>query len=138
MTLFTTGIPIIYYGTEQAYSGGNDPANRESLWPNFNTSHELYLFIQRLVEARKKYAVGLQTQVQRYASDNFYSFSRDSVLVCLTNTGGSTITISMPYLPYTVGEVICNVLDSNDCLTVQSSGINVVMTGGLPKIYVPK
>ena len=26
------GIPCIYYGTEQGYNGGNDPANREDLW----------------------------------------------------------------------------------------------------------
>lgn len=26
------GIPFFYYGSEQAYSGGNDPQNRESLW----------------------------------------------------------------------------------------------------------
>lgn len=26
------GIPFVYYGTEQYYSGGNDPQNRESLW----------------------------------------------------------------------------------------------------------
>lgn len=28
MTLFTQGIPIIYYGTEQGYNGGDDPKNR--------------------------------------------------------------------------------------------------------------
>ncbi|TCD66626.1 hypothetical protein EIP91_001093, partial [Steccherinum ochraceum] len=26
------GIPIMYYGQEQGYTGGNDPANREALW----------------------------------------------------------------------------------------------------------
>jgi alpha-amylase len=26
------GIPFYYYGSEQAYAGGNDPQNRESLW----------------------------------------------------------------------------------------------------------
>lgn len=26
------GIPFVYYGTEQYYSGCNDPQNRESLW----------------------------------------------------------------------------------------------------------
>jgi len=31
------GIPIIYYGTEQEFSGCNDPNNREVLWPtNYN------------------------------------------------------------------------------------------------------
>ena len=26
------GIPFYYYGSEQAYAGGKDPGNRESLW----------------------------------------------------------------------------------------------------------
>jgi alpha-amylase len=30
--LTATGIPFYYYGSEQAYAGGNDPQNRESLW----------------------------------------------------------------------------------------------------------
>lgn len=36
------GIPIVYYGTEQGYSGGNDPANRESLWPNYNVNYIIF------------------------------------------------------------------------------------------------
>jgi alpha-amylase len=31
-SLTSQGIPFVYYGSEQYYSGGNDPANRESLW----------------------------------------------------------------------------------------------------------
>lgn len=30
--LTSRGIPFFYYGSEQAYAGGNDPQNRESLW----------------------------------------------------------------------------------------------------------
>lgn len=30
----TDGIPIVYYGLEQGFSGGSDPANREALWPS--------------------------------------------------------------------------------------------------------
>lgn len=30
--LTSRGIPFYYYGSEQAYAGGNDPQNRESLW----------------------------------------------------------------------------------------------------------
>jgi alpha-amylase len=37
------GIPCIYYGTEQAYNGGNDPANREDMWRvPFNDYYVLY------------------------------------------------------------------------------------------------
>lgn len=44
-SLFGVGIPIIYYGTEQAYHGGNDPENREPLWTNMNTNSEMYKYI---------------------------------------------------------------------------------------------
>ena len=33
---------MIYYGTEQGYSGGKDPDNRESLWPNFDVNNDIY------------------------------------------------------------------------------------------------
>ena len=37
------GIPCIYYGTEQAYNGGNDPANREDMWRiPFNAYYIVY------------------------------------------------------------------------------------------------
>ena len=46
-TLYSTGIPIVYYGTEQGFNGGTDPNNREPLWPtNYNNSTELYQVIQ--------------------------------------------------------------------------------------------
>jgi alpha-amylase len=31
-SLTSRGIPFVYYGDEQYYAGGPDPANRESLW----------------------------------------------------------------------------------------------------------
>ena len=139
LTLFTTGIPIVYYGSEQGYNGGADPANRESLWPNYDTSHDLYKFIASYVGVRKAQKVYNYTQVQRYSTSNFYAFTRGNVLVCLTNNGGSsTVTYTLTYLPYTVGQTICNALSSSDCLTVTSAGITVSLTSGLPKVYVPK
>lgn len=50
-TLLSEGIPIIYYGTEQGFNGGNDPDNREPLWiSNYNQSSTLYqvIFIEPL------------------------------------------------------------------------------------------
>jgi len=40
--LTAQGIPFYYYGSEQAYAGGNDPGNRESLWQDMDTSAHLY------------------------------------------------------------------------------------------------
>jgi len=58
LTLLMTedGIPCIYYGTEQEFSGGNDPANREVLWlTNFVESGQTFQHIATLAKIRKKY-----------------------------------------------------------------------------------
>jgi len=55
--LFTEdGIPCLYYGTEQDFAGGNDPANREDLWATgFNTKGDTFRFIQKLTGLRKQH-----------------------------------------------------------------------------------
>lgn len=139
MTIMNIGIPIVYYGSEQGYNGGNDPANRESLWPNYNINSELYAFIQTLVTTRKSQNIATTSQIQRYSSKDFYSFSRGNVLVCLTNVNnGNTVSVSMTYLPFENGQTVCNVLNPSDCLIVSGGALTVTMTQGLPKVYVLK
>jgi alpha-amylase len=92
-TILSRGIPIIYYGTEQGYGGGADPANREDLWrSNFNTNSDLYKALAKLVGARKS-AGGLagNDQVHLYVVGNAYAFSRaDGKLIVLTTNAGSS------------------------------------------------
>ncbi len=50
------GIPCLYYGTEQDYAGGNDPANREPLWwSNYATDGATFRWIARLTRIRRAY-----------------------------------------------------------------------------------
>ena len=50
------GIPTVYYGTEQAFEGGNDPANREPLWwSGYDRNGDLFLHTQSLIALRKAY-----------------------------------------------------------------------------------
>lgn len=45
-TILADGIPIVYAGQEQHYSGGNDPYNREATWlSGYKTTSELYTHI---------------------------------------------------------------------------------------------
>jgi alpha-amylase len=85
------GIPILYYGTEQGYSGGADPANREDLWrTSYNTSAPLYQAIKKLTAARKS-AGGLASNdhIHLYVSSNAYAWSRagGNLIVLTTNAG---------------------------------------------------
>ena len=79
----------MYYGTEQYYGGGNDPANRESLWNDMNTQSDLYQIIAKVNAQRKHSQIWDQEWVQKYSSSNFYAFSRGKFLVALTNSNNT-------------------------------------------------
>jgi len=53
--LFTEdGIPCLYYGTEQGFLGGNDPAYREPLWwSDYDTSGDLFQHVAALTHLRR-------------------------------------------------------------------------------------
>jgi len=65
------GVPCIYYGTEQGFSGGNDPANREPLWwSDYRTDGELFQHIAGLTRVRRTYpALTRGSLVFRWTSD---------------------------------------------------------------------
>eukprot|EP01100_Stratorugosa_tubuloviscum_P000829 TRINITY_DN1186_c0_g1_i1.p1 TRINITY_DN1186_c0_g1~~TRINITY_DN1186_c0_g1_i1.p1 ORF type:complete len:461 (-),score=187.26 TRINITY_DN1186_c0_g1_i1:105-1487(-) len=135
--LYSAGIPIVYYATEQYYAGGNDPNNREILWPNFNSKSDLYLFLNSTIHYRKKYQVNNYSQIQRYSTHDFYAFTRGNTFVAITNQQ-YTLSYTITYHPYSEGTRLCNVLSTNDCVTVQNNSFKITMTNGLPKIYYPQ
>ncbi len=48
------GIPCLYYGTEQGFEGGNDPANREPLWWSaYDTTGDLFGHTAALSRVRR-------------------------------------------------------------------------------------
>ncbi|HUQ01858.1 MAG TPA: alpha-amylase family glycosyl hydrolase [Kofleriaceae bacterium] len=58
------GIPCVYYGTEQGFAGGVDPANREDMWrgnpgkgyPAFDTANAHFALVKDLIALRKERA----------------------------------------------------------------------------------
>lgn len=65
----SVGIPIVYYGAEQYYAGGDDPQNRETLWTNLNKNSDMYLYIATVNQARKKMQIWNYDQVERYVDN---------------------------------------------------------------------
>jgi glycosidase len=50
------GIPCLYYGTEQDFAGGNDPANREPLWwSGYSRDGETFRWTSRMARWRRTY-----------------------------------------------------------------------------------
>lgn len=69
------GIPSIYYGTESAFSGGEDPHNREMM--DFEARPDMRAYVQGLTSLRNG-SEALQHGAQRemWADDAVYAFSR--------------------------------------------------------------
>ena len=112
MALTSIGIPIVYYGAEQYFAGGNDPHNREILWRNLNTNTDMYQFIETINKERKKHEIWKHVQIERYVDTQFFSYSRGQFLVCLTNLATGIIHRSVTYHPFTTGQVVCNIFNS--------------------------
>ncbi|GJN72265.1 hypothetical protein PLICBS_006337 [Purpureocillium lilacinum] len=91
--LLARGVPILYYGTEQGYAGGADPANREDLWRSgFATDGAMYKFIAAVAGVRKS-AGGLpdNDHVHLYVADTAYAWSRaGGKVIALTSNGGKS------------------------------------------------
>jgi len=139
-TLMATGIPIIYYGAAQGFNGGADPNNREPLWTtNFDTTTDLYKFIQTVITFRKAQKIQAEPQVQRYSDDQFYAFTRGNVFVALTNVGanGQQIVRNITFHPYDNGTKLCNLFFATDCINVTNNSFVVYLNNGETKIFSP-
>ena len=135
-SIMSVGIPIVYQGDEQDFSGGQDPANREPLWTSMNASSEMYEYVAKVVHIRKANLIYQEEQVERLSDDTFYAFSRGGLFVAFTNTL-DTQTREISNHGYSDSTVLCNLLveGDNDCLTVKNGSFTVVLEKGEAKIY---
>lgn len=135
-TVLSRGIPIVYYGTEQGFSGGSDPNCREPLWSsNYDQTSHFYGLLKALIGVRKQQQVWSYAQQEFYSSGPFYCFVRGPVLVALANQVRD-VSQGVSNLPFTNGETLCDALNSADCITVNNGFAQIVLTGGYPKVYV--
>ncbi|XP_078000492.1 uncharacterized protein LOC144453089 [Glandiceps talaboti] len=132
-------IPIIYYGTELGFDGENDPNNRESMWPHFDTEHELYQFISAINTYRSSHGQSFINSEQKESiyDEEFYSFTRHETFVAFTNkgSGSADITKTITDSTFTDGTVLISIFDPSDKLEVENGQFVVTLTKGEPKIY---
>ncbi|KAL4994411.1 glycoside hydrolase superfamily [Aspergillus recurvatus] len=137
--ILARGIPIVYYGTEQGYAGGNDPANREDLWrSNFNTDADLYNAISRLSAARTA-AGGLadDDHVHLYTAESAYAWSRaGGKLIVLTSNGGSGSEAEHCFNSKTPGGSWENTFGEGTYTADESGQICVPISDGEPAVLV--
>ncbi|WP_299015213.1 maltodextrin glucosidase [uncultured Photobacterium sp.] len=95
------GTPCIYYGTEVALEGGQDPDNRRCFpWERTHTSHPTFDYAQKLIGIRKQ-AKSLQEGSLQWlvAEHKQLAFARtlgDEIHICLINNSLNAKPIEVP------------------------------------------
>lgn len=147
--LTSRGIPSLYYGTEQDFNGGADPANREdmfdgqyesgpSLGDNFNMTSPRFRRVAMLNNFRRLYPA-LQTgaHVNLWADwqgPGLFAYARrlgTQEVVVILNTATSDRTIAARPTIHPAGTVLVNLLNPAETLTVTAG------TDGIPPVTVP-
>ncbi|KAK2950103.1 putative Alpha-amylase A type-3 [Blattamonas nauphoetae] len=133
--LLGESIPIVYYGDEQGYAGGDDPNNREPMWASgWNETHQIYSFIKKCASARAKIGVN-DKLIERYVDDSFYAWSRGCVFSAVTNKGSWAGDVSrrITYHPFSEGDQLLDLI-SGTRIGVGPDGFICTLKSGCPVI----
>ena len=128
----SSGIPTIYYGSEQYATGGSDPENRGDM-PGFDTNSTAYQVISKLAALRKNNAaLAYGTTQERWVNSDVLvyerSFGNSAVLIAVNRSSsqGYNIGGALTNLPDgQYGDVLCNLL----------GGGTLTVTGGAVSTY---
>jgi len=83
------GIPCLYYGTEQEFSGGNDPANREVLWQTgFARTPDTFQHFRKLSRIRRGYKALTRGDLKVLYSTSHVGQEGDAGMFAYERTGG--------------------------------------------------
>ncbi|KAL1673620.1 glycoside hydrolase family 13 protein [Schizophyllum commune] len=138
------GIPITYYGQEQGYTGGDEPANREALWlSGYPTDNAFYKAIVALNAARKSAMNAgtnfLTTKLSFKSQSDIgaMAVSKPPLLGLFTNVGMSGDASWSVDGAYDANEELVDVLS---CMVINADGsgkVSASSSGGLPQVLIP-
>lgn len=149
-TILADGIPVIYYGQEQHFSGGSTPNNREALWPTgYSTSTEMHGLIA-LANVMRNHAIAIDDGYLLYQAWPIYQDTttiamrkgtgNQALIGVFSNKGssGDAYTQSIPQTGYDSGAKIVDAITC-DVMTAASDGsVTVSMGAGAVKILYPE
>ena len=139
-TMLSDGIPIIYYGQEQGFEGGDDPENREALWSSSYKYTALSEFLRTLNKARRiAWSAGFGSNLSRgVALETTHMVTQKGpLLLGLTNTGCQVVNKSMSFpVQFPAGTIMVDVLTSQ-CAVVVKSTITISFVEGAPRVFLP-
>lgn len=149
-TLLMDGIPIVYEGQEQHYSGSGTPNNREAVWlSGYDTTAALYTWITAL-NALRSWAVLYNSSYLDYQAWPVYSDSHtiamrkgsagSQVVGVYTNVGASgstTVTLAASNTGFTAGQALMDVMSCTSYTAGTGGALTVTISGGVPRVFYP-
>lgn len=131
----SSGIPTIYYGSEQYATGASDPDNRGDM-PSFNTNSKAYKIISKLAPMRKANpALAYGKTIERWVNSDVLVYERtfgNSVVYTAVNrstTTGYNITGALTSLPTGTYSDVLQGLCGGGNLTVSNGAIGSYYLG---------
>lgn len=148
-TFATDGMPIVYYGQEQEFSGAQDPDNREALWlSGMKRSGPMVDHVTALNSARKLAALTSpkfhSTPVKVVASgggNGTVALLKPPMLALLSNSGNTSTpewTISGSETGFAPGTTLVDVLTCDVVVTGEDGGVSTRSDKGLPLVLLPQ
>ncbi|MFH0793515.1 MAG: alpha-amylase family glycosyl hydrolase, partial [bacterium] len=139
--LTAPGPPIIYYGTEQDFNGGNDPYNREdmydggfefgpSLGDNFDDQSPHYRFVKRLADLRSQSRALRRGDFELVADTSsgpgvlafLRTIDSEAALVALNTSASNSQTVPATATPWAQGAVVANFFFPSQTLVIGAGG----------------
>ncbi|KAL3421233.1 alpha amylase [Phlyctema vagabunda] len=142
-TILTDGIPVLYYGQEQMFSGhpdlDADPGARELMWKSGFKITPLYTFIAQLNKARKlAWPAGFSSNLTSslWTDVNAAVTQKGPLLMVLSNQGaGSKSKKIVVQTKFANGTVLVDVLTGRSVSVKTATTFTIVE--GQPQIYLP-
>lgn len=149
-TILSDGIPTLYQGDEQGFSGTADPENREAMWSSgFDTNAPLYTLIRSLNRLRswiggkdRNYFTSITTIF--WSNSQTLALRRGSngshIVAVLTNReedANATVT-KITDSGYIAGTVLVEVVACEEIVVEKDGALDLDMSDGNPKVFVAR
>jgi len=138
------GIPVVYYGQEQSFSGGTDPMNREPLWLSGygnTTTYQLITTLNKLRSFMIKSSPGWLTSPSEVISTSPIGISimKGNVVSVMTTVGSPPRNASMGvYTPFPNSTPLTDILSCTQIVVGSNRTITIEYSlGGRPAVLVP-
>ncbi|NHM33686.1 alpha-amylase family glycosyl hydrolase [Neobacillus terrae] len=131
------GIPIVYYGSEIALNGGNDPDNRRQM--NFRADKELIDYITKIGELRQQLPSLTRGTMEKLYEENGMAvykrkYKKETTVVAINNTSKSQ-TVTLKGNQLAEGKELRGLL-GGDVVKSKDGSYTIILDRATAEIYV--